>query len=187
MERVHEGPRPEAGAERLVLEEWELAPSEESVANSSSNAAHSSGVVPLPAGALPRTAGSEFAAALAVADGRSQALAFAELFSASSREEVLALSRRGGGVVELARTLLASVSPGGSYESGLLPAGAREDAATNPAIARGAFSVHRAGFCSCGRTLAQGGGRQHLYCCRHCPLGTHSGGCERRERLRVRS
>ena len=147
MERVREGLRPEARAERLVLEEWELAPSEESVA-------------------------------LAVVDGRSQAFAFAELLPVSSRKEVLALSQRGGGVVEFARTLLASVSPGGSYEFDLLPAGARVDAATNPAIA---------GFCKCGRTLAQGGGRQHRYCCRHCPLGTHSGGCTRREVVRVRS
>jgi len=40
------------------------------------------------------------------------------------------------------------------------------------------------GFCQCGRTRATGGGRLRHFCCNHCNFGTHSRGCEARERRR---
>jgi len=46
--------------------------------------------------------------------------------------------------------------------------------------------VEPEGLCICGRTLSRGGGKLHTHCCNHCHEGTHSGSCQKRERLRQR-
>ena len=42
-------------------------------------------------------------------------------------------------------------------------------------------------MCPCGRTCSRGGGKLQATCCLHCPSGTHSDTCDRRERRRGRA
>ena len=127
--------------------------------------------------------------------------AFAKIFTTEQRNISVALAANGCTTREILQSLLASMpEPAhGEHQASCRHAG------PNPACKQGGRPLTEprhdergsntgqeppreqrssTGLCGCGRTLAMGGGRTQSFCCRHCPSGTHSECCERRERRR---